>query len=135
MNRLHLTAGPSTRFAFRLLPRVVRSVVPPRVIGCYILTVGNDPVYVGRSDNCLRRRLAQHGSLGPATHFLWQPCRSPVAAFNLESAWYHHLCGTAGSLVLNVIHPDSPSGVRRVCPFCAPRDHEAFAFALHRQFV
>lgn len=133
MTPILFTTGPSARFAFRFIPAVVRALVPSGVVGCYVLTVGECPVYVGRSDSCLQQRLAQHGYIGFASHFLWQPCRSPIAAFNLESAWYHHLRHNVGRQLLNSIHPDSPSGADRPCPFCVPADLDALAFALERQ--
>ena len=135
MKSVLLTTKCSARFAFRFIPAVVRALIPPGVIGCYVLTVGDCPVYVGRSDVCLQQRLAQHGLLGFATHFLWQPCRSPVSAFHLESASYHHLQQTTGLELLNAIHPDSPSGADSHCPFCVTADCDALAFAFERQRI
>lgn len=135
MKSISLTAGSSARFAFRFVPAVVRTLIPPGIIGCYVLTVGDCPIYVGRSDTCLQQRLAQHDLLGFATHFLWQPCRSAIAAFNLESASYHHLRQTTGRELLNAIHPDSPSGANRRCPFCVAADDDALAFAFERKCI
>ena len=132
MKSLYLTTSASARLAFRFVPGVVRALIPRDVIGCYVLTVGERPVYVGRSDSCLRQRLAHHGLLGRASHFFWQPCGTPLAAFNLESAWYHHLRHGAGTGLLNLNHPGSPSGVNCLCPFCLPGDREALAFAMSR---
>ena len=117
MNRVIVSRGTSARFAFRFMPPIVRALVPRDVVGCYILMVGDKPVYVGRSDTCVQQRLVHHGLLNIATHFSWQPCRSPVAAFNLESSWYHHLQHTDGQQLLNAIHPDSPAGSNLACPF------------------
>lgn len=133
MKPILLTKEPTARFAFRFIPAIVRALVPPGIIGCYVLMIGDSPVYVGRSDSCLRQRLSRHGHIGFATHFLWQPCKNPVAAFNLESLWYHHLRHDLGRNLLNTIHPDSPSGANRSCPFCVPADRDALAFALERQ--
>jgi len=133
MKPIMVMAGPNARFAFRFTPAVVKAFVPRGVVGCYVLMVCDRPIYVGRSDNCLQRRLSAHGLLGLATHFLWEPCRSNVAAFYLESAWYHHLRNTEGENLLNAFHPRSPLGTKRVCPFCTPGDGDALAFALKRQ--
>jgi hypothetical protein len=88
-------------------------------------------VYVGRSDLCVRTRLATHPLVGIATHFVWEPCRSRIAAFALESLWFHRLHGRPG--VINSIHPPSPedSGIR--CPFCNRGDIDALARALTPQ--
>lgn len=120
--------GPASRFALPLVSRTVRVLVPPETIGAYLLLYRSLPIYVGRSDLCVQTRLATHPLIGVATHFVWEPCRSRIAAFTLESVWFHRLDGAVG--VVNMIHPASPeeSGVR--CPFCHAGDDHALARAL-----
>jgi hypothetical protein len=118
----------SRRAAFVLCPEVVKSLVPLGVVGAYLLLAGGEPVYVGRSDSCIRHRLTQHPHLGRATHFTWDPSGNAMAAFLTESAWYHRLNGRPA--FLNRIHPARPTDNRRRCPFCDRGDTSALAHAL-----
>lgn len=117
------------RFAMPLLPHIVRAVVPRSSRGAYLLLRQARPVYVGRSDLCVRTRLSTHPLIGVATHFLWEPCRNRMAAFSIESIWFHRLQGRPG--VLNFIHPASPAESGVACPFCNSHDTNALARALN----
>ena len=118
----------STRMAWALTPRSIRIAVPARSLGSYLLLRGTQPIYVGRSDSCVRARLLAHASVGLATHFLWEPCSSPSMAFLVESIWFHRMEGHT----LNVIHPARPvSQTTLRCPIC----HEAFATAVTRMLA
>lgn len=122
-----LERSRARRLAFPLIPATVRAIVPARAIGAYLLLQGDRPVYVGRSDRCVRARLAAHPLLHIATHFIWEPCSRPLAAFFLESLWFHRLSGQ--SAVLNLAHPASPEfGVR--CLVCREDYGEALVRAL-----
>lgn len=123
-----LVEGSVRRFALPLLPQTVRAVVAAHVIGAYLLLQRERPIYVGRSDSCVRTRLATHPLLGIATHFLWEPCQTSVAAFSLESQWYHRLYEEAG--MMNLVHPASPEESRVRCPFCNKGDIDALSYAL-----
>ncbi|BBB00186.1 hypothetical protein RVR_7138 [Actinacidiphila reveromycinica] len=107
--------------AVRFTRSVVHTRVEPKSIGAYLL-LGHvrgaiRPLYVGRSDTCLHRRLYHHPLQGIATHFIVTPTRNPDQAYATEARWYHrHLC--AGHPLLNRIHPASPAGTARRCPFC-----------------
>lgn len=71
--------------------------------------------YVGRSDSDLATRLKQHLEEG-YEFFTFQYATSPKSAFEQECKDYHKY---GESLILdNKIHPDSPSGIRRICPIC-----------------
>lgn len=112
----HLTErAPSKRLAFRLRPSTIRALVPQNTCGTYLLLRGEIPIYVGRSDACLRTRLACHNHRLRATHVLWEIARTPRCAYMLEAYWFHH-----HDLELNQIHPASPAGQSIICPFCDP---------------
>ncbi len=118
------------RFAFLARPDVLHSLLPPNAIGTYLLLRNLHPIYVGRSDHCLRTRLLGHELLPLATHVVWELSRSAQRAFHLEAAWFHQLHGN--SECLNRIHPARPCGDRFGCPFCRPRVRQAFLAALRR---
>lgn len=105
------------RYAMRYSAALVRELLPAGVSGAYLMFNGSAPVYVGRSDACLRTRLSTHPLLGVATHVLWEPTKSAFHAFVLECDWYHRLESSPARL--NVIHPARPGGSERVCAFCA----------------
>ncbi len=121
-------AGTGHRFAFPLLPRSVRALVPPRCVGAYMMLRAGRPLYVGRSDTCVQTRLAAHSLVGVATHFVWEPCTNAIAAFSLESFWFHRISDQDG--VLNLSHPASPRQTAMVCPFRSIGDSAALAHAL-----
>lgn len=97
-------------------PRWFKALLPPGVLGAYLLLQGDKPFYVGRSDHCLRTRLIGHNLLARATHVCWEVCRSPVHAFHAEAYWYDHF-KEVGRL-RNLVHPARPTGDCRPCPFC-----------------
>jgi hypothetical protein len=117
MRGLKVEIGPSNRFAFPFTRTTVNALIPAGVVGVYLLLAAERPVYIGRSDQCLRTRLRFHGHLGNATHVVWNVCRSPVEAFLLESAWFHWL----GLRRLNRIHPARPRDTAVRCPYCERR--------------
>lgn len=109
---------PPRRLAFTLAPDTLRELIPPRTIGAYLLLDGMVPIYVGRSDHCLRDRLSTHNHRHLATHVLWQPTRTRLEAYLLEAFWFH---GHRASLI-NKIHPGAPTDSGRACPFCESVD-------------
>lgn len=128
--RLSLSAGP-TRFAFVLESAIVRAVIPRGSVGVYLLLKNGIPIYVGRSDSCVRERLATHVLASVATHFTWEPCSDVRRAFVLESFWYHRIRDLPE--VLNAMHPASPVASEASCPFCEDGDLTALAYALSRK--
>lgn len=117
MTRFKIELGTASRTAFPFTRRTVDAFVPLGVVGVYLLLNVERPVYIGRSDQCLRTRLRSHGHYASATHIVWNVCRTPIEAFLLESTWFHAL----GLDKLNRIHPARPrySAVR--CPYCRRR--------------
>ena len=112
------------QFAFLAVPSVVRAIVPAGLRGAYLLLQMDVPFYVGRSDNCVQTRLVNHPLLALATHVAWTPCTSPLQAYRLESAWFHSFGVT--SELTNQIHPASPAGEQKSCPFCSTGDCQAW---------
>ena len=106
---------------FRMTPDVIRSVVQKNRPGAYILGDANDGnfvfKYVGRSDHCLQTRLLTHELLYRLPYFVFSYTDTARQAFELESKWWHD-CKNSEVLLLNIIHPDSPSGERFSCPYC-----------------
>lgn len=119
------------RLGFIFLPQVVRAIVPPGRVGVYmLLDEQGHPVYVGRSDSCVRQRLANHEHVGAAAYFTWEPLTSE-RAFHIESWWFHHLFGDAATL--NRRHPAPPAHSEAGCPFCGNADLPALRRALPAQ--
>lgn len=114
--------------AFMAVPSVVRALVPEGRAGVYMLLRDGMTFYVGRSDTCLRTRLAAHPLLHLATHVTWEPCESPLKAYRLESAWFHALQLTAE--LTNRNHPAHPSGEPNDCPFCSTGDSQAWTHSM-----
>jgi len=98
------------------IPAWLSILLPKGAIGAYLLLREEDVFYVGRSDRCLRNRLANHSLLTNATHVCWELCGSPEHAFHKEAYWYD-LLKAEGKLINNV-HPAAPARSRRTCPFC-----------------
>lgn len=122
-----LTTGhPAARMAFRLRPATIRAMLPRRVPGTYLLLAGTTPVYVGRSDVCLRTRLSRHNHLSKASHVLWEPARTPGEAFALEAFWFHR----HHKSLINKAHPAPPRGSRMPCPFCTGMTGQALRRSL-----
>ena len=113
--------------ALRFTRSIVNMQIPAGTIGAYVLLRYEQqqatPLYVGRSDTCLRRRLTRHPLCGRATHFVAAPTRNRHQAFAIESAWYHRYLAT-GASISNQIHPASPVGTGRRCPFCPETELE-----------
>jgi hypothetical protein len=124
--------GPR-RFAFVAEASTLRRLIPERAIGTYLLLRAGRPVYIGRSDSCLRARLAGHERLGMADHVVWEICRTSIEAFHGESAWFHRLRDSADCL--NTVHPAPPVGASATCPFCEPGAAAALEHALRRPGV
>jgi hypothetical protein len=100
------------------LPEIVRSKVLLKRPGVYLL--GNDEAgfavkYVGRSDKCLRNRLATHNHLFTYDYFAFMYAKDEREAFFLECQLWHTF---QKSSLNNFIHPASPvnSGIK--CPYC-----------------
>lgn len=127
---VELLTGPlDRRFAFRFLLSVVRAMVPPGEIGTYFLLTSAGPVYVGRSDFCVRNRLtAGHPMQNKATHFTWEPRGSGWDAFCQEAFWFHRL--RQRGLAANSIHPARPEASSRPCPFCGVNDLASLRHAM-----
>lgn len=128
VQQIHFFTTSIGRFGFRFAPEVVYAMIPCKVVGTYLLIKNGVPLYIGRSDRCLRRRLSSHPLLGNASHFVWEVCCSPFQAFCLESFWFHRLQNQPQ--LLNIIHPARPVGLERLCPFCNSKDIQALGIAL-----
>lgn len=113
--------------ALRFTRSVVNMQIPAGTIGAYLLLRHEQeqatPLYVGRSDTCLRRRLTRHPLRGRATHFVAAPTANCHQAYAIESAWYHRYLVT-NTPITNQIHPASPTGTGRRCPFCPETEIE-----------
>lgn len=94
----------------------MEAMVPRSVRGTYLVVDVGQPVYVGRSNAFVQRRLLRHAAAGLGSHFLWKPGRSELGAYLIEAWWFHRLGGTPG--FLNVINPTRPGDAARSCPFC-----------------
>ena len=101
-------------------PTAVRREVPRWTPGAYVLGhneggfVGG---YVGRSDGCLCTRLAGHEMLGQFDYFIFRPARDADEAYQFECEIWH-VYRQEGIGIRNVIHPGSPRGAGRRCPYC-----------------
>lgn len=117
MATVHLVAVPQHRLALPAEPGWIRALIPSGHVGAYLLLRDNMPIYVGRSDRCLRRRLCGHEKIAEASHIVWEPCRDPLRAFYLEALWYDQLSHLPS--LRNQIHPARPEGNGTPCPFCS----------------
>ena len=108
--------------AWLLVPQLVELVTPKRVPGVYLLGCSDDtsktftPLYVGRSDVDVQRRLLKHEKFWRTTYFQAHPLKSARAAFYHECFYWHVWIGTPN--FLNKIHPDRPANENLLCPFC-----------------
>lgn len=106
------------RQVYPLVPDFIEAFVLPNSIGAYMLYIRVRgklrPVYAGRSDTDLRRRLLTHHRRQRATHFEYRVVTTSERAFTLECAAYH---GTTG--LLNLVHPARPAGTVLQCQFCS----------------
>jgi len=98
----------------RLSRWVVRALIPAGLIGTYILHRGGSPIYVGRSDTDLQRRLLEHSARARGDYFTYDVHYSPEQAFEVECSLFHALRPT----ITNVLHPDRPDHLTPLCPFC-----------------
>lgn len=125
------TCGPRTLLTLPLAPRVTRyafalnapsitAALPKGSIGAYLLlTAGGSPIYVGRSDTCLRQRLLRHPLRRKATHFTATVVSAPHEAYMLECYWWHRY-RRDGTPHINLSHPAGQPQISH-CPFCAGR--------------
>ncbi|MEX3624178.1 hypothetical protein [Viridibacillus arvi] len=103
---------------YKYSPWLVRLLIPNGFQGTYILysKIGQsvEPIYIGRSDTDLQRRLLNHPYLNVAQYFEFFTFDSAEKAFLSETALYHNFENS----LLNKIHPAIPvnSGIK--CPFC-----------------
>lgn len=112
-----------TSYKPRLLlfsPWMLRIVLPSKLIGTYTLyksdSSGITPIYVGRSDTDLLRRLVTHPYQGIGTHFQFNIHENSEQAFIVECSLFHMY--EYGHTLLNKIHPAAPSHSTLRCPFC-----------------
>jgi hypothetical protein len=122
MEGVSLAETQGGRVALPASANWIRPFMPPGVAGAYLLLKGDQPLYVGRSDTCLRTRLLGHEHLGAASHLVWARCDTARQAYHLESYWYDRLQAHGG--LLNRVHPARPAETDEVCPFCAI-EHDA----------
>jgi hypothetical protein len=101
----------SRRYALK--PWLIRALIPAHVIGAYVLWSPEAPVYVGRSDTCLRRRLLEHSQNWPHSYFTYDVAFSTHDAYSMECSLFHALDRTA-----NIAHPQRPQSGQPSCPFC-----------------
>lgn len=100
---------------YRLQPWLVRALVPPDQVGSYILYQAGNPLYVGRSDTDLCRRLLEHAGSGMGEYFRYDVHPTRSHAFRAECSLYHALDGP----LANRIHPDTPDYLDLDCAFCS----------------
>jgi hypothetical protein len=89
-------------------PRLIRTAIPAKVAGVYLLVSQATIVYAGRSDQGLRERLLGHEHIEHAGLVIWRKCISVYTAYLLESQWYERV-GRSPS-TLNAIRPAAPRG-------------------------
>jgi len=85
----------------------INEMIPANTLGAYILLEETKPIYIGRSDTCLKRRLLKHNHRSKATHLIWQIAKSPLQAYQFESYWYQWAIEHGG--FINQISPAKPS--------------------------
>jgi len=106
----------SQRRLYCLSPWLVRSLIPVDYIGTYSLyrVTGKEPIYVGRSDTCLRNRLLRHAYTKKGDYFdydiQWTLEKCFIAECSAYHAWFCQID--------NLIHPAPPKGLDIKCPFC-----------------
>lgn len=80
-NEIQIIPASISRLGIRYEPSVVRALIPTGVIGAYLFLQNDIPIYVGRSDVCLRTRLVNHPLSKVATHLMFQPCKDSFQAY------------------------------------------------------
>lgn len=100
---------------YLLTPWLVRVMLPEHTIGTYTLWSPDAPIYIGRSDTCLRRRLIEHTATWPkGTRFTFDVSRTVQDAFAMECSLFHAL----GDSTANIDHPPRANRADPACPFC-----------------
>jgi hypothetical protein len=99
---------------FRLSPWLVRALIPDGVIGVYVLWSPTAPVYVGRSDTSLRRRLLEHARTWPDVFFTFDVAFSPEDAYRMECCLFHALADRT----TNIDHPQRVTSDDAGCDIC-----------------
>ena len=112
---ISFSCEPTASFAIPARPAWIRLLIPDRRPGVYLFLDGEVPIYVGRSDHCLRTLLISHELLSSCSHLAME-LQIPKDAFTLESFWFHKLKGTPR--FLNQVHPACPWHMKMECPFC-----------------
>jgi hypothetical protein len=102
-------------------PTVLRKTIAAQCAGAYVLgtLVGGvfTAGYVGRSDHCVRERLATHELLGQYDVVEVLYARDAARAFDLECGlWHEH--HDAGINLRNRLHPATPQQAALTCPYC-----------------
>ena len=92
----------------------ISELIPNNTIGAYLLWNEIEPIYVGRSDNCLKTRLITHNHRGEATHVTWQVANTPSQAYQFECFWYSW--AKQQNRCLNQIAPARPSKQNSISP-------------------
>ncbi|MFI6448825.1 GIY-YIG nuclease family protein [Kitasatospora sp. NPDC050543] len=106
----------------------MRTLIPPQRIGTYVLYIADGrPIYIGRSDIDVRRRLLRHCTDRRADYFTYDVHPSAASAYMVECALYHLLTPDAS----NRIHPARPEGHPVPCTFCLPQQQEARRNRIH----
>lgn len=101
------------------LPQIVCALLDENRPGAYVLGSEQDFKigYVGRSDTCVRRRLAFHNHLYKFDYFIYRYAKNAEEAYMFECEAYHALERRSG--MLNKYHPAAPRGTSLFCPYCS----------------
>lgn len=99
---------------YALKPWLIRALIPEDVMGIYVLWSPSGPVYVGRSDTSLRRRLLEHARAWPDISFTYDVAFSAEDAYAMECSLFHAL----GEHTSNVDHPQRVDADDPACLFC-----------------
>lgn len=99
---------------YALKPWLIRALIPEGVMGTYVLWSPSAPVYVGRSDTSLRRRLLEHARQWPDIYFTFDEASSPEDAYAMECSLFHAL----GEHTSNIDHPQRVAADDPPCLFC-----------------
>lgn len=91
----------------------ITALLPKQTIGAYVLISHGQPIYVGRSDSCLRTRLLNHEHRSKGSHVIWEIKKSSLEAYHQECFWYQAL----KQKLINQIAPALPSGIHSISPF------------------
>jgi hypothetical protein len=104
-------------------PAIVSAIIPRNTLGVYILFKRIAgivaPIYVGRSDSCLRQRLRTHNYRDRATHFAFSSSPDVEGAFHDECSLYHTYADEEEAGLLNEIHPPIPRHTGLKCRICS----------------